>query len=229
MKTIIANLMWGLGFAVCASTMGSSPAAAVEIRGQYLETRTCDVYTGPCFANSEVGLAGQEAIMAWSVDAGSFQGVELSGLRVVMAIRASDTLGFGGGLHVNPAPIRSVVVVDERASERQREALVALAQQQAGEAAGEVVRVEVAPIDMQLDHIAMVGKLRAGSDVALETRKLEALDHCCTNEIIFYPPLARVENYEPAVTVAGHFEGRGLGSTWRLSQTRSAFLATFSL
>ena len=30
------------------------------ISGDYLEVRSCDVYTGPCFANSEMGLTGKE-------------------------------------------------------------------------------------------------------------------------------------------------------------------------
>ncbi len=34
-------------------------ASAGEITGTYMEARTCQVYTGPCFANGEVGLSGQ--------------------------------------------------------------------------------------------------------------------------------------------------------------------------
>ncbi|HUG69079.1 MAG TPA: hypothetical protein VMM76_15120, partial [Pirellulaceae bacterium] len=45
----------------------SSGIARAEISGHYLETRTCQVYTGPCFANAEVGLAGKEAVMAWRI------------------------------------------------------------------------------------------------------------------------------------------------------------------
>jgi translocation and assembly module TamB len=39
-------------------------AAAPQITGEYLEARSCDVFTGPCFANSEVGLTGELATMA---------------------------------------------------------------------------------------------------------------------------------------------------------------------
>jgi hypothetical protein len=51
-----------------------STGAAAEISGEYLEARTCDVYTGPCFANGEVGIAGKEAVMAWKVDEGKWAG-----------------------------------------------------------------------------------------------------------------------------------------------------------
>jgi hypothetical protein len=210
--------------------LAASPflASAAEISGDYLETRTCDIYTGPCFANSEVGLTGNQAIMAWNVEEGSHKGIDLSGLKVVLAVQASDTLGFGGGLVVNPDPIRSVVLVDERATPEQRAALIDFACERAGRVAGEVVRVDTVPIDMSLNHVRMVGRLTAGKAVAIETRALEARDQCCTNEIVFYPPLTDVENAAPAFTLQGKFSGRGLGARWSHPDSRSAFLATFA-
>src|SRR5436190_19314959 len=92
----------------------ASISRADQIKGDYLESRTCDIYTGPCFANAQVGLTGKEAILAWSITNGEFGGVDLSGLKVIAAVSASDTLGFGGGLKINPYPIKSVVIVDEK-------------------------------------------------------------------------------------------------------------------
>src|SRR5579872_3097498 len=99
----------------CLATVGVvSIGAASEISGEYLEARTCDVYTGPCFANGEVGIAGREAVMAWKVDEGKWAGEELSGLGVALIIKANDTLGFGGSFYVKPDRIVSVIVVDEQ-------------------------------------------------------------------------------------------------------------------
>ena len=39
----------------------SSVGNAQQIAGDYVETRSADVWTGPCFANAEVGLAGDQA------------------------------------------------------------------------------------------------------------------------------------------------------------------------
>jgi hypothetical protein len=202
-------------------------SAGEAVSGDYLETRTCDVYTGPCFANAEVGQAGQEAVMAWSIEKGSHEGVDLSGLKVVLAVRGSDTLGFGGGLTINPEPIRSVVLVDEKASASQRDALVQFAKYHAGPVAGEVVRVKHLPIEMSLDHEEMVGKLQAGREVAITTRKLMHSDCVCTNEMRFYPPLADINDSEPAYTVSGKFSGRGLQGQWSNPDTRSSYLGTF--
>ncbi len=100
----------------------STAAKAGDLKGDYLETRTCDVYTGPCFANGQAGLTGRDAIMAWSIDRGTYDGIDLAGLKVVVVLTASDTLGFGGTLVVYPEPIRSVILVDDRATSRQRDA-----------------------------------------------------------------------------------------------------------
>ncbi|HEY4311114.1 MAG TPA: DUF1326 domain-containing protein [Pirellulales bacterium] len=200
---------------------------AAEIRGDYVEMRTCDVYTGPCFANSQVGLTGNQAILAWSIDSGSYQGVDLTGLKVVMTVRAKDTLGFGSGVVIHPEPIRSVILVDESATPDQQQALASFARERAGQVAGDVVRIAAMPIDLSIDHVDMVARLQAGKEIQVVTRKLGTTDCVCSNEKTFYPPLTVVENAAPAYTVDASFTGRGLGAQWSSPLTRSAYLATF--
>lgn len=86
-------MLRSLSLCVVVVLAASTAARAAEISGSYLETRTCDVYTGPCFANSQVGLTGQQAILAWSIDEGRYQGVDLTGLKVVMTVRSGHA-GF---------------------------------------------------------------------------------------------------------------------------------------
>ena len=62
-------------------------AAADQISGTYLESRTCQVYTGPCFANAETALAGHDAVMAWNIEAGKKINVDLKGLSVVRVVK----------------------------------------------------------------------------------------------------------------------------------------------
>src|SRR5438270_676219 len=105
---------------VLAALPASAPSlCAADITGRYVEARTCDVWTGPCFANADANLAGKNAVMAWQVEKGSLDGVSLDGLGVVAVIAASDTLGLeqtGRG--------RAVLIVDSRATSAQREALI---------------------------------------------------------------------------------------------------------
>src|SRR5438128_3354323 len=83
-------------------------AAASQIRGDYIETRSADVYTGQCFANGEVNLVGNQALVAWRVASGSWEGVPLDGLVVAGALRANATLGDP---YANPYPVKSVLLV----------------------------------------------------------------------------------------------------------------------
>src|SRR5260370_29768487 len=94
-------------------------AAAQEIHGDYIETRSADVYTGQCFANGEVNLVGNEAIVAWHVESGSWDGVPLDGLTVAAAVRAQATLGDP---YANPYPAESILIVDDQANMQQRTA-----------------------------------------------------------------------------------------------------------
>lgn len=206
--------------------VGVGSATAAEIAGQYLETRTCQVYTGPCFANSEMGLAGKDAVMAWSIREGSHDGVDLSGLKVVVALNCTTTLGHRG---IDEAEnLKSVIYVDEKATAEQRKALVEFVKTHAGKAGQAVVRITPAPIEMQLNEVDLQGTLSAGKDVKLVTRKARPGDCICSNEVAFYPPLAQVENFAAGVTTVGEFSGRGLGTRWSTPDSRSAYMATFA-
>src|SRR5208337_4301369 len=89
---------------------------AQEIRGDYLETRSADVYTGQCFANGEVNLVGNEAILAWHVRSGGWDGVQLQGLTIAAEVRAN---GSPGDPYENPYPAKAVFLVEDLASVQQ--------------------------------------------------------------------------------------------------------------
>jgi hypothetical protein len=67
----------------------SSRAENVSLRGDYVEVRTASVFAGACHYNGEVVTTGRDAMMAWKVTSGKWQGVDLSGARA-MAIITSD-------------------------------------------------------------------------------------------------------------------------------------------
>jgi hypothetical protein len=205
----------------------SKAAGRGEVRGYYVESRSCQVYTGPCFANAEMALTGKDAVMAWGIADGRFEGVDVSGLNVVMVVRASETLGFGG-LDA-PESIKSLVIVDERANPAQREALVAFAKKQTGKAGRSVVRVETQSIEVSVDPGTLVGKVKAGTWVNVLTRKARPNDCICTNEVAYYPPLTSLKYFAAGVCTESEFRGRGLGNRWSLPNSRSAYLGEFNL
>jgi hypothetical protein len=205
----------------------AAPAAATEIQGDYIETRSADVWTGPCFANGEAGLVGREAIMAWRVDKGAWQGVALDGLSVVGVVKANATLGDP---FASPYPAKAVMIVDEKATTDQRAALVAFAQEMGDGILDTVVRTEVAPIAMNVsrDHHEARGTLQAGGLAQIETRAVSAKDKHCGNEDVYYPPLTSTTHAMPAVAITDQFNGDGLGVSWTTHDKRNAFVGTFS-
>ncbi len=201
--------------------------AGAAIQGDYLEVRSADVYTGPCFANSEVGLVGDQAILAWRVKEGTWQGVDLTGLAVVAVVKAGATLGDP---YHDPYPAKSVLILDSRATSLQREALESFARAQAGRLLEHVVRVETAGIELQVGEGRNHGrvKLVAGNLARIETRSLCAADHLCGNEETYYPPLTKLAHAMPAFTLEETFSGQGLGVVWDRADRRSAFIGTFA-
>lgn len=211
---------------ICLLACLSISMAAQEIRGDYLETRSADVYTGQCFANGEVNLVGKEAILAWHVQSGSWNGVPLQGLTVAAAVRANGTLGDP---YENPYPAKAVLLVDDQATVPQQAALVNFAKRMGGELLNNVE--QVIPTQMELvvnaEHHG-AAMLRAGRFATVQTRSIGGQDHLCGNEVTFYPPLTELAHSMPAVALTDTYSGPGLGVSWDLHGKRSAFVGTFS-
>ena len=201
---------------------------AQQISGDYIETRSADVYTGQCFANGEVNLVGNEAIMGWHVDKGSWDGVALDGLNAVAVVRAKATLGDP---YADPYPAKSVLVIDEAASPQQRAALASFVRHQTGKLTDNVEQVIYTTIDMaavrNAEHHGMA-LLRAGNLVTVRTRGINDHDHICGNEVTFYPPLTQTTHAMPAVAEKDEYQGPALNDTWSNSGKRSAFVGTFA-
>jgi hypothetical protein len=213
-------------FALLAS-FAASAATKPQIQGEYLETRSADVYVGQCFANGEVNTTGQEAIVAWHISEGKWDGVALDGLTVVGAIKAQATLGDPYG---KPYPAKSVLIVDRQATPQQRQALINFAQEMGGELLRHVVRVIDSPIDMEVasgQHSARA-RLLAGDVVTVETRAIGDKDHLCGNEDTFYQPLTQTAHAMPAVAMTDEYRGQDLNTSWTLHNKRSAFVGTFA-
>jgi hypothetical protein len=200
-------------------------AAAQQIHGEYLETRSADVYTGQCFANGEVNLVGNEAILAWHVRNGSWDGVPLDGLTVAAAVRAQGTLGDP---YENPYPVKAVLLVDDQASDSQRAALINFARHMGNGLLKDVAQVVRVPVELAVsaEHHG-VALLRAGQFATVQTRSIGDQDHLCGNEVTFYPPLTQVAHSMPAVALTDSYRGPGLGVSWDLHGKRSAFVGMF--
>lgn len=217
--------------ALLAFALGSSLAFAGgnNLTGTYVEARNADVFTGPCYANSEVNMMGNLAVMGWRIDSGSYNGVDLSGMAVVGVIRANATLGDV----INSAyPVQSVLIVDQKATGAQKEALQAFAKHMGGDLFQKVVRVDVQPITFEFEKNnlhSVRATMKAGELAKIETRPIQDGDHHCSNEEVWYAPLTKLDHYMAGVTLSHEYSGKDLNTTWKSPAKRSAFVGSFHL
>ena len=78
-------------------SLAVSPLAAGgkgTVSGAYVEARTAEVFTGGCIMNSEAETVGKQAVLAWKVDRGTFNGIAIDGLSIVAAVSGDRNLGM---------------------------------------------------------------------------------------------------------------------------------------
>jgi hypothetical protein len=222
----IVSMKRTLALAAIALLCAGPAVHAAGVTGQYIEARLCDVWTGPCFANSEMNLGGKHAVLGWKVDKGALDNVGLDGLGVVAVVAASDTLGLK-----QTGSAKAVLIVDQRASSAQRDALVRLAKQQGGELTKNIVAVQTAAIKFEICPCEgnSCAKLNAGP-AQIETRCVNVQhDKICGNESAFYPPLAKNVKAKAAIAVEHRYSGSGVNETWSDAGRRGAYLGSFEV
>jgi hypothetical protein len=198
--------------------LGSS-APPAEPSGRYVEARTASVFAGACHYGGERTTAGREALLAWSIDAGTLQGVDLAGLSVAAAI-VDD-----GNLADPAAARRSVVYVPETATPAQRDALAAWVGSRAHDLLGEVIAVQVVPLQVRIADesysAVATGVFRLSGD-ALPDRA------CCKMPLdVWYDPLVALAS--KLVGRDGEFDFREplLDRTWSRPGENAAFFGRF--
>ena len=196
----------------------SSQAENVSVRGDYVEVRTASVFAGACHYNGEVVTTGREAMMAWNVTSGKWQGVDLTGVRV-MAIVSSDA-----NLGEKNAARKSEVVIDSP-SRSQSLAILNAIKEKYSASLGDIVKVRNAPIKFVRE-----GKTYAvAADDA--TIAVEAMpnDLCCKMpNLVWYTPLVGLENRKVGYTTNAVYSGNTVGEQWSRAGENSAFYGSFS-
>jgi len=216
-RAIVAAALIGLAASpLLAGAKGS-------VTGAYVEARTAEVFTGGCIMNSEAETMGKQAVLAWKVDRGTFNGITIDGLSVVAAVSGDRNLGMtemGGEKPV----VRSAIYVDQRANAAQQLALVGMANELSKGIIGTIVQVTPAPIQFT-DHGSEI-QVTAGP-ASLDVNKHLTHDPTC-GAVQWFHPLSSVD--EAAIGVASQhiFTGSALGTKWSDPNKRSAFFGTFS-
>jgi len=155
---------------------------AYQLEGSLLEVCTCNVIC-PCWVGEDPDGGQCDGIVAYHVDRGTVDGVDVSGRTFVLLAHIPGNVLKGNW--------RAVVYLDDKATPQQQEALLnaftgklggPLADQ--AQLIGEVVAVERAPIDFSVEKGK--GTLKVGDGVEAEIEPLQGATGFTTlNDSIF--------------------------------------------
>jgi hypothetical protein len=135
-----------------------------SIRGHVILACNCD-YGCPCNFNGLPTTGKCEGNWNWHIEEGSYADVPLAGLNFGVAVNWPGAIHEGNG--------EGIVVLDERADDRQREALATLVSGRAGgpwkiiaTTIGKLHAPEYAPFEVSVS--GFTSSVKAGSTIALE-------------------------------------------------------------
>ena len=193
------------------------------VTGEYVEARTAEVFTGGCIMNSEAETMGKQAVLAWKVDRGSFNGIVIDGLSVVAALSGDRNLGMTEMGGEKPA-VRSAMFVDQRANPAQQIALEAMANELSKGLVGTIV--QVTPTAIQFSDRG--GEINvSAAQVSLAVSKHLTHEPTC-GAMQWFHPFASMDDSAMGVTSQHLFTGSALGTKWSDPNKRSSFFGTFS-
>jgi hypothetical protein len=195
-----------------------------RITGEYVEARTAEVFAGGCIMNSEAETMGRQAVMAWRITSGSFEGVALDGLTVAAAVAGDRNLGMRELGGEEPTAVKAIITVDARATPIQRDALVRLVRELSGGLITQVIRVDVAPLRFATSQHYV--EVSVPDSITLTVNKEMTHDPSC-GAMQWFKPFTKLANAAMGVAEAHEFSGHGLGTQWSAPHKRSAFFGSF--
>jgi hypothetical protein len=188
--------------------MANTVGTTYHLEGRLLEVCTCDVLC-PCWVGADPDGGTCDAIVAWHIDTGTIQGVDVSGLTIADSAHIPGNILKGGW--------RLVFYVDENATPAQQDALVAVFTGKLGGPIAdfaslmeEVVRIERVPITFTVEKGK--GTLIIGQKIHAElapftgpTGQVTTLNESIFSTIPGSPAyVGRAENFTSKVPEIGH-------------------------
>jgi hypothetical protein len=196
-----------------------SASAGDSFTGRYVEVRTAAVFAGACHYNGEVVTRGQDAILAFRVESGSWGGVDLAGGTAVAIVSSETNLGRPNGQR------RSLLVVDSTAGAAQSRALAAALQARYAEALGDVFAVKHAALRFEEKDGAF--SVEAPGYARFTVEPLADRACCKMPHLVWYEPLLPLTAKRVGRTVRAESTGATVFAPWSDAGENSAFYGAF--
>jgi hypothetical protein len=197
----------------------SSQADNTSVRGDYVEVRTASVFAGACHYNGEVTTTGRDALMAWNVASGKWNGVDLTGVRAIAVVSADDNLTNA------QAARRAELIMDKSASHDQAVAMLEAIKSRYADSLGQIISVRTAPITFK--HEGKTYEVNS-AEAAINVEAMPN-DLCCRMpNLIWYSPLVPLGQRKVGYTVRALYSGHTVGDNWERAGENSAFYGSFA-
>ena|SRR5437660_6000814 len=205
---------------LCGLWLTNSRAEFNSIKGDYVEVRTASVFAGACHYNGEVVTTGRDALMAWQVNSGSWNGVDLAGVRTV-AVVSSDS-----NLSDTQAARHSELIVDKSASRAQELAIIDAIKTKYAVTLGKIVSVRNEPVEFK--HEEKAYSISSSGIAAINVESMPD-DLCCRMpQLVWYEPLIPLAGRKVGYTKSALYAGGAVGDAWQRDGENSAFYGSFS-
>ena len=188
-----------------------------NVSGIYFESCNCEAAC-PCLLLSPPTTGECTLIVGWHIDSGEFEGQDLDGLNVALAVYVPG--------HMVTEQWRAAVYLDDRASEKQAEALGAIFSGAAGghPAAlaahiGEVMGVASAPITFDADESSRAMRIGEIADIKITAMAGQGGAPITVNN----HPLCIAPGNEAVVAHSDHLRYTDHGYEWELSERHGCF------
>ncbi len=188
-----------------------------SVSGSYFESCNCESAC-PCLFLSAPTSGECTAILAWHVDDGSHEGLELSGLNVALAVHSPG--------HMVETPWRVALYLDDRGSAEQQAALGSIFSGASGGHPavlaghiGAVLGVASAPIDFEGEGDTRAVRIGEVADVRVTAIAGQGDAHVTISN----HPLAVAPGQELVVSRSDHGRFADHGYAWELSGTNGLF------
>ena len=189
-------------------------AEAWKLNGTYCEACNCEVACSCIFFTAPTG--GEcKLLVGWHIDKGNYGNVDLGNLNVGLAVHSPG--------HMAEVKWRAALYLDQKASEKQKDALTRIFTGQAGghpgrlvSHIGDVLGIKTVPIEYKADgkrrtlKIADVGEGQGGGEVAIEGH-----------------PFCIAPGYKAVVAKSGKLSYRDHGLHWEISG-KNGYFSPFS-
>jgi hypothetical protein len=214
-----------LATAILVSLLGAWPLAAAEapaVSGDYVEARSNEVYTCGCLYSGQMTTAGREAILAWRITGGVYQGTALAGVKVAAVVVGDASLSAYDG------PRRTALYLDESASDAQLQAVVALWQREYAQALGKIASVHRAPITFTQQGDTV--RLSIPNLVEVQARKARLPEDAHPGSFLWYQPFVPLRNSSLATALNYEYSGADFQHQWQdLMPSINGYLGEFAL